>query len=140
YLSERKETLYRLYATTGGTRRDAWYDVDGGIGVLFAYSSLARSLPAGTLLPEDDCLPLAKDRSFQGRHVLGPTGGVTLQITAFNCPVWGLLEKFAPAFLAGVPTLAKPATPTAHVAEALVRRMLESGLLPEGSLPLLVGS
>jgi oxepin-CoA hydrolase/3-oxo-5,6-dehydrosuberyl-CoA semialdehyde dehydrogenase len=140
YLSERKEELYRLYATTGGTRRDAWYDVDGGIGVLFAYSSLARNLPEGNLLPEEENLLLAKDASFQGRHLLGPKGGITLQINAFNFPVWGLLEKFAPAFLAGVPTLAKAATPTAHVAEALVRLMLESGLLPEGSLQFVAGS
>ncbi|GAB6941137.1 phenylacetic acid degradation bifunctional protein PaaZ [Thermus brockianus] len=139
YLSERKEVLYRLYATTGGTRRDAWYDVDGGIGVLYTYASLARTLPEGNLLPEDEYLPLAKDPAFQGRHVLGPKGGITLQVNAFNFPVWGLLEKFAPAFLAGVPTLAKPATPTAHVAEALARMMLESGLLPEGSFQFVAG-
>lgn len=140
YLSERKEELYRLYATTGGTRRDAWYDVDGGIGVLFTYSSLARMLPEGNLLPEEESLPLSKDFSFQGRHLLGPKGGITVQINAFNFPVWGLLEKFAPAFLAGVPTLAKPATATAHVAEGLVRLMVESGLLPEGSLQFVAGS
>jgi len=139
HLSERKEELYRLYATTGGTRRDAWYDVDGGIGVLFTYSSLARSLPEGNVLPEDEYLPLSKDLSFQGRHALVPKGGITLQINAFNFPVWGLLEKFAPAFLAGVPTLVKPATPTAHVAEALVRLMVDSGLLPEGSLQFVAG-
>ncbi len=139
YLSERKEELYCLYATTGGTRQDAWYDVDGGIGVLFAYSSLARQLPEGNLLPEEENLPLSKDYSFQGRHLLGPKGGITVQINAFNFPVWGLLEKFAPAFLAGVPTLAKAATPTAHVAEGLVRLMLESGLLPEGSLQFVAG-
>jgi len=140
YLSEHKEELYQLYATTGGTRRDAWYDVDGGIGVLFAYSSLARQLPEGNFLPEEENLPLSKDFSFQGRHLLGPKGGITVQINAFNFPVWGLLEKFAPAFLAGVPTLAKAATPTAHVAEGLVRLMLESGLLPEGSLQFVAGS
>ncbi|WP_341474594.1 phenylacetic acid degradation bifunctional protein PaaZ [Thermus albus] len=140
YLSERKEELYRLYATTGGTRRDAWYDVDGGIGVLYAYSSLARNLPEGNFLLEEDPIPLSRDLSFQGRHLLGPKGGITVQINAFNFPVWGLLEKFAPAFLAGVPTLAKAATPTAHVAEGLVRLMLESGVLPEGSLQFLAGS
>ncbi len=139
YLSERKEELYRLYATTGGTRRDAWYDVDGGIGVLFAYSSLARALPEGNLLPEEEFIPLSKDLSFQGRHILAPKGGITLQINAFNFPVWGLLEKLAPAFLAGVPTLVKPATPTAHVAEGLARLMLDSGLLPEGSLQFVAG-
>ncbi|WP_243030465.1 phenylacetic acid degradation bifunctional protein PaaZ [Thermus altitudinis] len=140
YLGERKEELYRLYATTGGTRRDAWYDVDGGIGVLYAYSSLARNLPEGHFLLEEDPIPLSRDLSFQGRHLLGPKGGITVQINAFNFPVWGLLEKFAPAFLAGVPTLAKAATPTAHVAEGLVRLMLESGVLPEGSLQFLAGS
>lgn len=139
HLSERKEELYRLYATTGGTRRDAWYDIDGGLGVLYSYASLSRNLPEGNLLPEDEYLPLSKDLSFQGRHVLGPKGGATLQINAFNFPVWGLLEKFAPAFLAGVPTLVKPATPTAHVAEDLARRMLESSLLPEGSFQFVAG-
>ncbi|WP_436410733.1 PaaD-like zinc ribbon domain-containing protein, partial [Thermus scotoductus] len=39
-------------------------------------------------------LPLSKDFSFQGRHLLGPKGGITVQINAFNFPVWGLLEKF----------------------------------------------
>ncbi|AEV16268.1 Phenylacetic acid degradation protein PaaZ [Thermus sp. CCB_US3_UF1] len=139
YLSEHKEELYRLYATTGGTRRDAWYDVDGGIGVLYSYASLARNLPEGNFLPEEENLPLSKDLSFQGRHLLGPKGGITVQVNAFNFPVWGLLEKFAPAFLAGVPTLAKAATPTAHVAEGLVRRMVASGLLPEGSLQFVAG-
>jgi oxepin-CoA hydrolase/3-oxo-5,6-dehydrosuberyl-CoA semialdehyde dehydrogenase len=28
-----------------------------------------------------------------------------VQINAFNFPVWGPLEKLAPAFLAGMPTL-----------------------------------
>ncbi|MDM7323573.1 MAG: aldehyde dehydrogenase family protein, partial [Thermus sp.] len=140
YLNERKEELYRLYATTGGTRRDAWYDVDGGIGVLFAYSSLARNLPPGNLLPEEEYVPLSRDFSFQGRHLLGPKQGITVQINAFNFPVWGLLEKLAPAFLAGVPTLAKAATPTAHVAEGLVQLVVESGILPEGSLQFLAGS
>jgi len=139
HLLEHKETLYRLSATTGATRKDAWYDVDGGIGVLFSYAKLARKLPEGNLLPEDGFLPLSKDRSFWGRHALVPREGITLQINAFNFPVWGLLEKFAPAFLAGVPTLAKAATPTAHVAAALARAMVDSGLLPEGSFQFVAG-
>lgn len=139
HLLEHKEALYRLSATTGATKKDAWYDVDGGIGVLFSYAKLARKLPESNLLPEDEFLPLSKDRIFWGRHALVPREGITLQINAFNFPVWGMLEKFAPAFLAGVPTLAKPATPTAHVAAAIARAMVESGLLPEGSFQFVAG-
>lgn len=96
YLSERKEALYRLYATTGGTRRDAWYDVDGGIGVLYAYSSLARNLPEGNLLPEDDFLPLSKDLSFQGRHVLAPKGGSPSRSTPSTSPYGGSWRSSPP--------------------------------------------
>ena len=138
-LVEQKDELYRLSFTTGATRRDAWYDVDGGFGVLFSYAKLARRLPESTILAEDAPLRLSKDDTFFGSHLLVPRDGITVQINAFNFPVWGLLEKFAPAFLAGVPTLVKPATPGAQVAVALVRRMVESHLLPEGSLQLVVG-
>lgn len=113
--------------------------MDGGIGVLYAYSSLARNLPEGNLLPEDDFLPLSKDLSFQGRHVLAPKGDHRPD-QRLQLPRMGALGEVRPRLPRGVPTLAKPATPTAHVAEALVRTMLESGLLPEGSLQLLVGS
>ncbi len=139
HLSQSKEALYEASHTAGATRKDAWYDVDGGIGVLFSYASLARNLPEGGFLPEEEYLPLSKDRSFQGRHVLVPKEGVTVQINAFNFPVWGLLEKFAPAFLAGVPTLAKPATPSAQVAARLVEQIHASRLLPEGSLQVVYG-
>ena len=60
-------------------------------------------------------------------------------INAFNFPCWGLLEKLAPALLAGVPVIAKPATATAYVTEALVRLIHESGILPAGSLQLICG-
>ncbi len=138
-LGQYKEELYALSHTAGATREDAWYDVDGGIGVLYTYSSLARNLPEGPFLLDEAYIPLSRDGSFLGRHLLLPREGVTVQVNAFNFPVWGLLEKLAPAFLAGVPTLVKPASPTAHIAYALVRRILETGLLPEGSLQFLPG-
>src|ERR1700728_252081 len=50
-----------------------------------------------------------------------------------------MLEKLAPAILAGVPAIVKPATATAYLTELVVRRIIESGLLPEGSLQLLCG-
>ncbi len=139
-LTERKEELYALSAHAGATRADSWIDVDGGIGALFTYSSKGRrELPNAQLLLDGPPEQLAKDGSFLGRHVYTRLPGVAVQINAFNFPVWGLLEKLAPAFLAGLPTIAKPATPTAYIAEAMVRILAESGLLPAGSLQLVSG-
>ena len=44
------------------------------------------------------------------------------------------------AFIAGVPSIVKPASQTAYLTEAAVRIMVDSGLLPEGSLQLICGS
>ncbi|WP_295843639.1 phenylacetic acid degradation bifunctional protein PaaZ [uncultured Microbacterium sp.] len=140
-LNERREELYVLSERTGSTRRDSLSDIDGGIGVLFTFSSKARrELPAGKVVLDGPIEPLSKDGSFLGRHVYTRLPGVAVQINAFNFPMWGALEKFAPAFLAGLPTIVKPATPTAYVAEAWVRMVVETGLLPEGSLQLVSGS
>lgn len=140
-LNDRREELYALSERSGSTRRDSLSDVDGGIGVLFTFSSKARrELPAGTVVLDGPVEPLSKDGSFLGRHVYTRLPGVAVQINAFNFPMWGALEKFAPAFLAGLPTIVKPATPTAYVAEAWVRMVVETGLLPEGALQLVSGS
>lgn len=140
-LNDRREELYALSERSGSTRRDSLSDIDGGIGVLFTYSSKARrELPAGKVVLDGPIEPLSKDGSFLGRHVHTRLPGVAVQINAFNFPMWGALEKFAPAFLAGLPTIVKPATPTAYIAEAWVRMIVETGLLPEGSLQLVSGS
>ncbi|MCM3614731.1 phenylacetic acid degradation bifunctional protein PaaZ [Microbacterium enclense] len=140
-LNDRREELYALSERSGSTRRDSLSDIDGGIGVLFTYSSKARrELPAGKVVLDGPIEPLSKDGSFLGRHVYTRLPGVAVQINAFNFPMWGALEKFAPAFLAGLPTIVKPATPTAYIAEAWVRMIVETGLLPEGSLQLVSGS
>lgn len=140
-LNDRREELYVLSERSGSTRRDSLSDVDGGIGVLFTFSSKARrELPAGNVVLDGPVEPLSKDGSFLGRHVYTPLPGVAVQINAFNFPMWGALEKFAPAFLAGLPTIVKPATPTSYVAEAWVRIVVESALLPEGALQLVSGS
>lgn len=140
-LTERKDELYALSARTGATKADSWVDIDGGIGVLFAYSGKGRrELPNAHVYVDGAVEPLSKDGSFLGRHVYTRLTGVAVQINAFNFPVWGSLEKFAPAFLAGMPTLVKPATPTGYLAEAFVRILVDSGLLPEGSLQLVSGS
>jgi oxepin-CoA hydrolase/3-oxo-5,6-dehydrosuberyl-CoA semialdehyde dehydrogenase len=136
-----KEELYAVSDRTGATRRDSLVDVDGGIGVLFTYSSKGRrELPnTRTRIVDGAPEPLSRDGSFGGQHVYERIPGVAAQVNAFNFPVWGMLEKFAPAFLAGVPTIVKPATPTALLTEAAVRAMVDSGLLPEGSLQLVCG-
>ena len=140
YLGAHKEALYQLAFDAGATRRDSAIDIEGGVGVLLAYASRGRrELPSERFIVDGDVEPLSKGGSFVGLHVMTPLHGVAVHINAFNFPVWGLLEKFAPAFLAGVPVIAKPATATAYVAEALVRNIVESGVLPEGALQLVVG-
>jgi len=140
-IGECKELLYTLAGDTGATRRDNAIDIEGGLGTLSAYASRGRrDLPDAKFAVEGEVEGLSKGGSFVGQHILSPLHGVAIHINAFNFPVWGLLEKFAPAFLAGVPVIAKPATATAYVTEALVRLMHESGLLPAGSLQLICGS
>ncbi len=141
-LGERKQELYDLSARAGATRADAKVDVDGGFGTALVFSSLARKgLPDGRVVVEDEsAVALGKEGRFLGQHILTSRRGVAVQINAFNFPVWGLLEKLAPALLAAVPTIVKPATPTAYIAEHAVRIMLEAGVLPEGALQLVCGS
>jgi oxepin-CoA hydrolase/3-oxo-5,6-dehydrosuberyl-CoA semialdehyde dehydrogenase len=140
-LQERKDELYALSARTGATKNDSWVDIEGGIGVLFTYSGKGRrELPNATIQLDGPLEVLAKDGSFLGRHIRTTLPGVAVQINAFNFPVWGPLEKLAPAFLAGMPSVIKPATPTAYVTEHLVRILVESELLPDGSVQLITGS
>jgi len=140
YLNERKEQLYAISAFTGATRADGWIDIEGGTGTLYAYAGMGgNELPSGNLIHEGPALPLGKKGGFAGTHILVPRGGVAVHINAFNFPIWGLLEKFAPSFLAGMPCIAKPATATSYLTEAAVRLMFESGLLPAGSLQLVIG-
>ncbi|WBY02685.1 phenylacetic acid degradation bifunctional protein PaaZ [Ramlibacter tataouinensis] len=141
FLGDRKEELYAVSAHTGATRTDSWIDIEGGSGTLFAYAGVgANELPSGNLLHEGPAIPLGKKGGFAGTHILVPRGGLAVHINAFNFPVWGLLEKFAPSFLAGVPCIGKPATATSYLTEKAVRLLVESGLLPEGSLQLVIGS
>ncbi len=140
YLNGRREELYSVSAKTGATRGDSMVDIDGGIGVLFTFGSKGRrELPNSNLVVDGPPEVLSKDGSFLGQHIYTRLPGVAVQINAFNFPVWGMLEKFAPAFLAGVPTIVKPATPTVYLAEATVRAMVESGILPDGALQLVAG-
>jgi oxepin-CoA hydrolase / 3-oxo-5,6-dehydrosuberyl-CoA semialdehyde dehydrogenase len=141
HLREHREELYELSLRTGATLGDSKFDVDGGIGVLFSYSSKGRrELPNDTVHLDGGVEPLGKGGSFVGQHLYTPMRGVAVQINAFNFPVWGPLEKLAPAFLAGMPSLVKPAGQTAYVTARLVELIVGSGILPEGALQLICGS
>ncbi|WGH80211.1 phenylacetic acid degradation bifunctional protein PaaZ [Jannaschia ovalis] len=140
HLSERKDPLYELSFATGATAKDHLFDIDGGIGTLFVYASKGRrEMPDARLYRDGGPEALSRDGSFIGQHVCVPLRGAAVQINAYNFPVWGMLEKFAPAFLAGMPSIVKPATQTCQVTEACVRMMLDSGLLPAGALQLIAG-
>lgn len=141
YLQEHKKELYALSMHTGSSKADNGIDIDGGFGTLFSYASMGRrELPSGNVVHEGPVTPLGKNNHFAGTHIMVPRGGVALHIDAYNFPVWGMLEKFAPTFLAGMPSIVKPATSTCYVTELAVRLMHESGALPEGSLQLIIGS
>ncbi len=140
YLAEHKEQLYAVSAHTGATRADSWVDIEGGAGTLFAYAGIgSNELPSGNLVHEGPAFPLGKKGGFAGTHVLVPRGGLAVHINAFNFPIWGLLEKFAPSFLAGMPCIGKPASATCYLTEAAMRLIVQSGILPEGALQLVIG-
>jgi oxepin-CoA hydrolase/3-oxo-5,6-dehydrosuberyl-CoA semialdehyde dehydrogenase len=141
YLNARREHFYTFSAQSGATKIDSMIDIDGGIGVLFTFGSKGRrELPNSQVVVDGPMEVLSKDGSFAGEHIYTRIPGVAVQINAFNFPVWGMLEKFAPAFIAGVPTIVKPATPTGYVAAAVVKAIIESNILPAGSLQLISGS
>jgi oxepin-CoA hydrolase/3-oxo-5,6-dehydrosuberyl-CoA semialdehyde dehydrogenase len=140
-LREHRDELYALSARTGATLGDSKFDVDGGIGAVLSYASKAkRELPADTILLDGDVEPLSKGGTFLGQHILTSRRGVAVQINAFNFPIWGPLEKLAPAFLAGVPSLIKPASQTVYLTARMVELIIESELLPEGAVQFVAGS
>lgn len=140
HLLEQKDAFYALSAQTGATRADSWVDIEGGIGTLFTYAGLgARELPDDVLWPEDELIPLSKNGGFAARHVLTAKSGVAVHINAFNFPCWGMLEKLAPTWLAGMPAIIKPATASAQVTQAMVKSIVDSGLVPDGAISLICG-
>lgn len=140
-LMELKEEFYLENFATGATRRDGWIDIEGGIGTMLTFASKARrELPNTKVLTEGPVEVLSRDGSFVAQHILSPFIGVAVHINAYNFPVWGMLEKIAPSLIAGMPCIVKPASQTAYLTELVVRRMLETGVLPEGALQIVTGS
>ena len=141
HLMDRKDEFYRISSWTGATKGDSWIDIDGGFGTLFAYASRGRrEFPDETYFVDGPVEALSRGGTFIGRHICVPMEGVAVQINAFNFPVWGMLEKFATSFLAGVPSIVKPASVGSFLTEAVARSMVSSGVLPVGSFQLILGS
>ncbi len=140
YLLERKELFYECSTATGATRSDSWIDIEGGIGTLFSVSSKARiGMPNSNIYIDGGHEALSRTGSFIGQHIYTPLQGIAVHINAFNFPCWGMLEKLAPAIVAGVPSIVKPASQTAFLTELMVKHIVESGILPAGALQLICG-
>src|SRR5699024_7295244 len=137
YLTGRKDELYNISFRTGATQRDHYIDTDGGISTLFVYSSKGRrELPNSNVILDGNTEGLSRDGSFVGTHIYTRIPGVAVQINAFNFPIWGMLEKFAPSFIAVVPTIVNSVTATVYVTEVAARIMLVSDVRSDGSLQL----
>ena len=139
YLLERKEKYYLVSAQTGATKIDSWIDIEGGIGNLFANASLRRQFPDLPYYVDGSAAPLSKNGTFIGHHIMVPKEGVAVHINAFNFPIWGMLEKIAVNLMAGVPAVVKPSEYTSFLTEVMVRDIIASQILPEGSLQLVTG-
>jgi oxepin-CoA hydrolase / 3-oxo-5,6-dehydrosuberyl-CoA semialdehyde dehydrogenase len=140
HLRNNLDKFYMISYQTGATKADSWIDIEGGIGNLFANASLRRKFPGETFCTDGESHNLSKGNTFMGTHILVPKEGVAVHINAFNFPVWGMLEKIAVNLLAGVPAVVKPATITSYLTEAVVKEIIASKILPEGSLQLICGS
>jgi oxepin-CoA hydrolase/3-oxo-5,6-dehydrosuberyl-CoA semialdehyde dehydrogenase len=140
HLNDIKKEFYALSTQTGATRRDSWPDIDGGISTMFVFSSKGRrEMPNDHVYLDGGVEQLSREGTFVGQHIFTPKLGAAIHINAFNFPCWGMLEKLAPTLLAGVPAIIKPASSTAYLTELMVRRMIESGILPPGSVQLICG-
>ncbi len=140
YLEKRKQAFYEISYRTGATKRDSWVDIEGGFGNLFANASLRKLFPNQTYHVEGDPIDLSRGGRFMAHHIMVPREGVAVHINAFNFPVWGMLEKCAVNWMAGMPAVVLPAPQTAYLTEAVVREIIASGILPEGSLQLISGT
>ncbi|MCB9170699.1 MAG: phenylacetic acid degradation bifunctional protein PaaZ [Flavobacteriales bacterium] len=140
YLMERKDKYYQISYKTGATKADSWVDIEGGIGNLFANASLRRTLGNMPFYVDGEAIKTSKNGTFIGHHLMVPKEGVAVHINAFNFPIWGMLEKCAVNWMAGVPAVVKPATVTSYLTAAMVEDIVASGILPEGAIQLICGS
>ena len=140
YLTKKKDAFYELSYRTGATKVDSWIDIEGGFGNLFANASLRKLFPNQSYHVEGDAIDLSRGGRFMAHHIMVPKKGIVVHINAFNFPVWGMLEKCAVNWMAGVPAVVLPAPSSSYLAEAVAREIINSGILPEGALQIINGT
>ena len=136
----REELIELSIANAGTTRSDAKFDIDGATGTMAAYAHFAKQGGDRGFLSDGDGIQLGRTARFWGQHIWVPRRGVAVHINAFNFPAWNMMEKAACAWVAGVPVVEKPGTPTAMVAWRIAQIIAESGLVPEGAYQFVCGS
>ena len=139
FLNKRRLDYYPISYQSGATKADSWIDIDGGIGTLFAYASLRKQFPNTPFHVDGELANLSREGTFIGHHIMVPKRGVAVHINAFNFPIWGMLEKCAVNWLAGMPAIVKAAEPTSYLTQAMVKDIIDSNILPEGALQLVCG-
>lgn len=139
-LKQHRDKYYEISLQNSGTvKNDSAVDIDGGLYTLGYYAKAGAALGDVRHRLDGDAASLAKDNAYQSQHVMVPSRGLALLINAFNFPCWGLLEKAAPALLAGVPLVVKPATATAWLTHEIVKDIIDAKVLPEGALSIVCG-
>lgn len=138
--AHRDELIALAIANGGNTRSDAKFDIDGATGTLAHYADLGAELGDARVIVDGDAQQLGRSARLFGQHALVPREGAAVHVNAFNFPAWGLAEKAAVAWLAGMPVVSKPATSTALVSFRIAEIVVESGALPAGAFSFLAGS
>jgi len=140
HLHSIKNKFYSTSSFTGATKLDSWIDIEGGIGNIFTNASLRKEFPDLPYYIDGQAAKLSPNGTFIGHHIMVPKEGVSIHINAYNFPIWGMLEKISVNLMAGVPAIVKPATITCYLTELMVREIVASKIIPEGSLQLICGS
>jgi len=136
----RDELIELSMRSTGCTRKDAKFDLDGATGTLMFYAGVGKQIGDRRVLPDGPGAQLGRTARFYGEHGRVPRRGAAVHVNAFNFPAWGFAEKAACSILAGMPVISKPATSTAMVTERCVELVVEAGALPDGVFQFVCGS
>ncbi|HMD38742.1 MAG TPA: 3,4-dehydroadipyl-CoA semialdehyde dehydrogenase [Candidatus Acidoferrum sp.] len=140
-LAANREEYFRIsLLNLGANQADASFDVDGAIYTMKYYAKIGAALADGKILKEGAQVSISKTGVFFGQHYLVPAKGVAVFINAFNFPAWGFCEKAAPALLAGIPVVIKPASPTAWLTHRMVEDVVKANILPRGAISILCGA
>lgn len=138
--ANREEFIELSIENGGNTRNDAKFDVDGATATLLAYVDVGNELGERHLINDGETIQIGRTPRYAGKHILTPLHGAAVHVNAFNFPAWGMIEKAAVAWLAGMPVVSKPATSTALLAHRMTEVITDAGVLPDGAFSFIAGS